>query len=164
MELIKHGCTKPLLITGADYTHRTHDRNEGFVSEYEKHGISLDGDRFIHLPYTKDSFTASREIVRYLLATGFPFDSIFAVNDWRALGAYVGVQSMGQKVPQDVKIIGFDGLSPASHSILNITCIRQNIDQLAHNACVRLDALMNGQPVEKRHAIIPTDLLECQTL
>lgn len=164
MELIKHGCIKPILLMGADYTHRTSDRNSGFISEYGKHGITIEDDRFIYLTLSKDAFTGSREMIRYLIATEFPFDSIFAINDWRALGAYVGVQSMEKSVPQDIKIIGLDGLSPASYSILNITCIRQNIDQLAENACVRLDALMNGQTIEQKHVIVPTDFLSGQTL
>lgn len=164
MELIKHGCKKPILIMGADYTHRTRDRNGGFSSEYEKRGIAIEDDRFIYLPLQKDPFTGSREMIRYLIATEFPFDSVFAINDWRALGAYAGAQSMGQSIPQDIKIIGFDGLSPASHSILNIACIRQNIDQLAENACVRLYALMNGQAIAQKHVIVPTDFLSGQTL
>lgn len=164
MELIRSGCKHPILIVGSDCTHRTHDRNRGFVSEYEKHGITIDSDRFISLPLEKDPFTASRDMIRYLLATNFPFDSIFAVNDWRTLGAYVGVQSMGFQVPQDIKVIGFDGLSPASHSILNISCIRQNIDELARHACVRLDALMNGQPIAQKHSVVSTDFLPGQTL
>lgn len=164
MELIKHGCMQPLFIAGVDYTHRTRDRNDGFISEYKKKNIILNNDRFIYLPSIKDAFVESREMIRYLIATNFPFDSVFAVNDWRALGAYIGIESMGLKVPQDIKIMGFDGLSLASHSILNINCIRQNVDQLAHNACVQLDALMNGQPVKKKHIIIPTDVLVGQTL
>lgn len=164
MELIKNGCMQPLLVTGADCTHRTYDRNSGFLSEYEKHGVALDGDRFIYLPSAKDPFLESREMIRYLLAAEVPFDSIFAINDWRALGAYTAVESMGMKVPQDIKIIGFDGLSHAARNILNITCIRQNLDLLAGNACVLLDSLMNGQPVDKKHIIIQTDVLRGQTL
>ena len=164
MELIKNGCMQPLLVTGADCTHRTYDRNNGFLSEYEKHGVALDGDRFIYLPSAKDPFLESREMIRYLLAAEVPFDSVFAINDWRALGAYTAVESMGMKVPQDIKIIGFDGLSHAARNILNITCIRQNLDLLADNACVLLDSLMNGQPVDKKHIIIQTDVLRGQTL
>ena len=164
MELIRSGCTHPIVMTGSDCTHRTQDRNRGFVLEYEKHGIEVGSDQFIYLPLAKDAFIGSREMVRYLVATGFPFDGIFAINDWRALGAYVGVQSMGLKVPQDIKIMGFDGLSLASHSVLNISCIRQNIDELARNACVQMDALIHGRPIEKRHVIVPTYVLDGLTL
>jgi len=164
MELLKSGCTQPIIITGADCTHRTFDRNKGFFSEYKKHGIELDDDRVIFLPNSKDVFSESREIIRYLLTKNYPFDSIFAISDWRALGAYIGIQNMDLKVPQDIKLIGFDGISLASRSVLNITCIQQNVEQLAYNACVQLDSLMNGQPVKTKHVIIPTDVLMGQTL
>lgn len=164
MELIKHGCKRPILITGANCTHRTHDRSNGFRSEYEKIGVKLDDEQFIFVPMVKDAFTESREITRYLLTKNFSFDSIFAISDWRALGAYTGVQSMGLNVPQDIKIIGFDGISLATRSILYITCIQQNVEQLAYNACVQLDSLMNGRPVAKKQVIVPTDVLVGHTV
>lgn len=164
IELIKHDGRKPIMITGPECTHRTMDRNRGFTAEYEKRGIKLDEERFIYLPNFKDVFSESREMVRYLLTKNYDFDSIFAIGDWRALGAYSGVESMGRKIPEDIKIIGFDGISLASKSVLNITCIQQNVDQMAHNACAQLDALMKGEKVKQKHVIVPTGILTGQTV
>lgn len=164
LELLGHGCTRPILINGIERSHRTYERNQGFMSEYAKKGIHLEEERFVYLPTTKDAFAESQDIVRYLLMKDFPFDGVFAVSDWRALGAYMGVKSMGKSIPQDIKIIGFDGISLASRSVLNITCVQQNVSQLAYTACHQLECLMNGQAVKNKHVIVPTGILQGQTV
>lgn len=164
LELIKHGCRKPIVINGAERTHRTDDRNNGFILEYKKQGIGIEDDCFIYLPGFKDTFSETQEIVKYLLTKGFDFDSIFAISDWRALGAYNGVKSMGLNVPEDIKLIGFDGISLASSSLLNITCVQQNIEQLADSVCTQLDTLLKGESVVKKHVVVPTGILAGQTL
>lgn len=71
---------------------------------------------------------------------------------------------MEKRVPQDIRLIGFDGISLASGSVMNITCIQQNVEQLSNNACVLLDALMGGQSIPKKHIVIPTGVLTGVTL
>ena len=164
LELLNHGCTRPILINGIERSHRTFERNQGFISEYEKKGIHLEENHFLYLPSIKDAFSESQDIVRYLLTKNFPFDGVFAVSDWRALGAYMGVKSMGKSIPKDIKIIGFDGISLASRSVLNITCVQQNVSQLAFNACRQLECLIDGQTVKNKHVIVPTGILPGQTI
>ncbi len=164
VELLNHGCTHPILINGIERSHRTYERNQGFISEYKKRGIHLEEDRFVYLPATKDAFSESQDIVRYLLMKDFLFDGVFAVSDWRALGAYMGVKSMGKSIPKDIKIIGFDGISLASRSVLNITCVQQNVSQLAYSSCQQLEALMGGKTVKNKHIVVPTGILPGQTV
>ena len=71
---------------------------------------------------------------------------------------------MGKSIPKDIKIIGFDGISLASRSVLNITCVQQNVSQLAYSSCQQLEALMGGKTVKNKHIVVPTGILPGQTV
>ncbi|MDZ7721229.1 MAG: LacI family DNA-binding transcriptional regulator [candidate division KSB1 bacterium] len=47
--------------------------------------------------------------------TGGTFDGLFTMTDVLAVGAYKAIKSTGRKIPDDVAVIGFDGLSYAPY-------------------------------------------------
>ena len=164
LELIAKGCKAPLLLTSSSDSIRSQSRCRGFFQEFSKAGIELDQEeRTKFMPLIKNVFEESRELIRYLIAKGYEFDSVFAISDWRALGVYSAVQSMNRKVPDDIRIIGFDGISLACRSVLRITSIQQNTRLLAQNACDMLMKLMQGEEIPEKHVIIPVDVMEGQT-
>lgn len=163
-ELIKKGCKKPVVLTGAHSTHRSEDRLNGFVAEFASNGIILGKEQIISLPGLKNFVTESQEMVHYLVTKGMEFDSIFATNDGIALGAFVGAQKLGLALPEKVKLIGFDGISAACTEVLNISCIQQNVKLLTRNACELLLKLIAREPVTERRIIVPTSILPGQTL
>ena len=55
------------------------------------------------------SAAAARETVRQVWAEG-PFDAVFCGTDLLAIGAIKGFNDIGVRVPDDVQIIGFDGI------------------------------------------------------
>lgn len=163
-ELYRKGCRQPILLGSSSISHRMRQRFEGFRAEFLKHGIELDEDRIIKTPRVREVLDESKQAIRYLISSGFPFDGVFAISDWRALGAYLSLTEMGIRVPEDVRIIGYDGVSTATQSILNITSIQQDIRQIAANARDLLVKQMNRQPIEERRIVVPTSIMNGQTI
>jgi len=161
--LFNQNCRKPIIITGNNPSRRSEERKNGFFDEFKEAGITLDSENIIEVQTGTDGFTVTRETVRYAIAKGMDFDSIFAISDWRALGAYTGVITMGKRVPEDIRIIGFDGLSLACKTV-GITSIQQNTPRLAQCSCNQLLKLIAGEDVEDKHIVIPTGILQGQTL
>ena len=162
-ELINKGCRTPIILTSADPTHRGWDRINGFRSIMEKHGLEMKKEQIVYLPYIKHHFLESRDMVQYLITKGMDFDSIFAINDWRSLGALVGVQNCGLTVPKDIRIVGFDGISMVCNTIMNITSIQQNTRLLARNACTLLEKQLYREKSEELRIIVPPNLVVGQT-
>ena len=162
-ELFSRGCRRPVLLTGVHTTRRSDDRRRGFVEEYAAHGIAIRDEQIVALPGIQSHVTESQEMTRYLVTKGFDFDGVFAMSDGRALGAYMGVVKMGLRVPDDVRIVGFDGVSDACARVLNITCVQQNVPLLARRACETLMRLMEREPVEEKRVIVPTNILPGQS-
>ena len=150
--------------SGSIVSHRTRERLEGFRSEYGKHGIELGEDRIIQTQRVRNAMEESKQMIRYLISTGFEFDGVFAISDWRALGVYLALNELDIKIPEEVRIIGYDGVSAATRTVLNITSIRQDIDQIAKCAVELLAAQLANKPIGKKRVIVPVSILSGQTL
>lgn len=163
-ELYRKGSRNPILLGSNIISHRMRERFENFRAEYRKHGIELGEERIIRTPRVREVLDESKQAIRYLISTDYAFDGIFAISDWRALGAYLALAELGIRVPEEVRIIGYDGVSVASRTILNITSIQQDIQQIVFHACDLLLRQMERQPIEKKRIIVPTSILTGQTL
>lgn len=120
--------------------------------------------RVIQTLRVRNAMEESKQTIRYLIGTGYEFDGVFAISDWRALGVYLALNELGVKIPDEVRIIGYDGVSAATRTVLNITSIRQNIEQIAKCACELLVAQLEKRPIEKKRVIVPVSILSGLTL
>jgi DNA-binding LacI/PurR family transcriptional regulator len=62
-----------------------------------------------------------------LMASGRPFDAIFAASDLIAIGAMRALAGAGLNVPRDVAVVGFDNIPAASLTSPPLTTIQQDI-------------------------------------
>ncbi|PKI91640.1 LacI family transcriptional regulator [Actinomycetales bacterium SN12] len=72
--------------------------------------------------------------MRDILARGGEFDAVFGLNDTLALGAMRVLQETGRRVPDDVSVIGFDGLDEAAYSIPSLTTVDPGRSWIAKTA------------------------------
>ena len=111
---------------------------------------------------TMESKKNLKKIINQLIKKGVTFDGIFATNDWRAYGALVALQENGIKVPEQVKLIGFDDIFIASTSHPTLSTIRQDTPALAKTACDLLLDLMNKEDnteeLQKRY-VLPVEII-----
>src|SRR5699024_11649467 len=71
--------------------------------------MSVNEELIINLK--KTHFNNAKDAINKLLEKNIKFDGIFAVNDWLALGALYSLKDNNFKIPEDVKIVGFDNVS-----------------------------------------------------
>ncbi|ALX65746.1 LacI family DNA-binding transcriptional regulator [Microbacterium sp. XT11] len=84
------------------------------------------------------------ETMREILARGVEFDAVFGLNDTLALGAMRVLQVAGRRVPDDVAVIGFDGLDEAEYSIPSLTTVDPGRDWIAKTAVATLLERIGG--------------------
>ncbi|MUG43483.1 LacI family DNA-binding transcriptional regulator [Paenibacillus woosongensis] len=72
-------------------------------------------------------------------------DGIFAANDIMAIGAIKAAYQLGKKVPEDIAIIGFDGISLSKATTPELTTIEQPIYEMGEKATKLLVSLMEQQ-------------------
>jgi DNA-binding LacI/PurR family transcriptional regulator len=70
----------------------------------------------------------------HLLATDPRITGLVVANDLSALGAVVAAQESGRRVPHDLSIVGFDGMSLAALGSLTLTTMAQPLEQMGREA------------------------------
>ena len=100
---------------------------------------------------------------RVLLERCPELTAIFAVSDVMALGAIRALRDIGKRVPEDISVVGYDGLVTGQYSLPRLTTVRQDTQQLAERG---VDALLRGiarnsPPV---HELVPFQLIEGESV
>ncbi|MGN7979231.1 LacI family DNA-binding transcriptional regulator [Microbacterium sp. 22195] len=118
-------------------------RLEGYRQALDAAGIRFDDDI---IGYTTLWHRANgADSMRELLARGAEFDAVFGLNDTLALGAMRVLQEAGRRVPDDVAVVGFDGLDEAAYSIPSLTTVDPGRDWIAKTAVTTLLARIAGE-------------------
>ena len=73
------------------------------------------------------------------------------------------LEARGVRVPQDVKIVGFDDISVASLTAKPLTTIRQQTDMLGATAAEEILRLIGGAPVRAQRIQISVSLVGRKT-
>ena len=162
-ELYHKGCRKPLILNIRYVPHSVNRRIQGFLHNFEEHGVHIDEERILPPDLNKSSFDSAKDLIAYHRAKGTDFDSVFACSDWRAYGALVALRNMGARVPEDVKIIGYDGIRVSRYCDMPITTIQQNTESLCLAVCEMMWSLINHQEVAQRQVLVPIRLQEGKT-
>lgn len=94
------------------------------------------GDRETGTAGTADFNNVSGEITGKSIETtdkipAIAFDGVCCANDFAAFGVIRGLADYGIHVPQDVKVIGFDGVTSGTYTTPSLSTIQVDLDQLA---------------------------------
>ena len=83
---------------------------------------------------------------------------IFAANDLMALGAMLAVREAGLACPEDVSILGFDGIPGGIFSDPGLSTVRKPARAIGMRAVELLREQITGQ-TERRHEVLPCELI-----
>lgn len=104
-------------------------RFEGCKMAFAERNIDFDDQRdYQGVRYSaRDGYRATKQ----LLAAGRKFTAIFAIADVMALGAIRALWEEGLRVPEDVSVMGVDGLAMGEFLVPQLATIRQSIKPMA---------------------------------
>lgn len=150
--LVAHGHRK-IAVIGGDKTSSdiSRLRYEGCMLSFGEHGIAFDPQRdYRGVRFScEDGYNATRS----LLAAG-EYTAIFAFSDVMAIGAIRALWEAGKRVPQDVSVIGLDGLVLGKYLVPQLSTVRQDFKTIALRSVeILLDAVEEG--FTARHETVP---------
>ncbi len=94
-------------------------------------------------------FKAYDEIkARFKSRKDIPFDAIVCANDMMASGCLRAFNEIGVRVPEDVRIIGFDDAIVASMTSPKLSTINQDIYSQGFEAAEIVDRVLRGEKME----------------
>jgi LacI family transcriptional regulator len=155
--LIDKGCKHIAHIRGPRDVSTANERFEGFVDVITQNNLS-----YMIAESTFDP--ANSEQVAVELLKEYPhIDGIVAGNDLIAIGIVKAALQKGISIPDDLQIIGFDGISLTEMMYPSITTVAQPIYEMGKVATELLLEQMGGNPLEEKHYRLPIEIIERNT-
>jgi len=85
--------------------------------------------------------------------------AIFAVNDFRALGAIKAIQERGLRVPEDIAVVGYNDIPEASTSVPSLTTLHIPRYECGYESVRLLKQLIKGEKKEPQTIVLPGRLV-----
>lgn len=124
-------------------------------------GLSFDIDR--QCEACRYSMPNAYAATQRLMARCPDLTAIFAVSDVMALGAIRALTDAGKCVPDDISVVGYDGIVIGQYSVPRLTTIRQDSQMLAEwgvEALLR-NIVLGNRPV---HKLVPFQLIQGESV
>ncbi len=141
--LIEKGCKNIGFISSKIVNKLSNERLEGYKRALEEHGFAVDEDKIYLENYNVES---GYNGARYLLDKG-DIDGICCGNDMIAIGAIRSLKERGIRVPEDVKVIGFDNISISKYIEPPLTTIAQPIYEIGQESVKMLLSIIEKKDV-----------------
>ncbi len=155
--LIKCGCHKLLHISGVNETDMPADAREtGFVEVCEKNNISHREYKTSVKQYNEGEY---HEFLSRALSDNRDCDGVFASSDMIAAQVIQVARRHGIRIPEDMKLVGFDDTDIARLTTPTVTTVHQPVEEMMHAAVEELLMAAEGKVVPSR-TILPVRLIE----
>ena len=153
---LDHGHRRIAIVAGPAGVWTAEQRLAGYLDELAKDGLApvtvVRGDyrvpsgRQASVPIVESGATA-----------------VLAANDLMAIGLIQSCLQAGVRVPDDLSVIGFDDIPPASYLAPQLTTVRQPGREIGRAAMNALLTWLAGHTPDNRH-FLPTELVVRDTL
>ena len=133
-------------------------RYEGCRKAALQYGVEFDPDADYR--GVRFSFQDGYEAALDLLDKGRHFTAIFAIADVMAIGAIRALRDRGLRVPEDVSVVGLDGLLIGEYTVPKLSTIRQSVEELANRSVQILREQIEGAVGNRYETIAPS--MDCK--
>lgn len=140
--LIAHGYTSIGCIAGPEAIFTAEERLRGWRTAVERAGLPVEDRLIVRSEFDRDA--AYRAAIDLLSAPGAP-RALFVSSDEQAFGVLRASAKLGLRVPEDLALIGFDGLHHSQSIVPRLATMRQPFQRFGELAV----DLVHQQPPPK---------------
>ncbi|MBQ1844261.1 MAG: LacI family DNA-binding transcriptional regulator [Lachnospiraceae bacterium] len=163
--LIDKGHRRIAIISGlkGDYSVGG-QRLRGYKKALEGAGIPIDDDLIGYMREDIPEFTTENgyAVAKELLQRT-DFTALYCISDMTAIGAYKAISEAGLSIPDDLSVIGFDGIDLGRFTIPALTTIKQPKDEMVKSSVDLLMKAIKGDDTP-RQLFYPASLLERESV
>lgn len=150
-------------ILGGDFalSDISRQRYQGCMHSFEKKRMTFDMQKYYQK--SRFSYQDSYEAMKKLLRKAKDLTVVFAMSDVMAIGAIRALIDSGKRVPEDISVMGFDGITMAEYYNPKLTTIQQQYQILADKSVEILLHGINGglMPI---HEVVPFHLFQGESV
>ncbi len=153
--LLDGGHRRYAFIAGTANTSTSNDRQRGFLDRLAERGAPPPLVERGDFHYEGGFAAAGR-----LFARDDPPDAVFCANDVMAVGAMDLIRGVrGLRVPEDVSVIGFDGIAASGWPSYDLTTMEQQIERMTSEAMEILMARIADPSLPPETRFVPAQLV-----
>jgi LacI family transcriptional regulator len=154
--LVDLGHTRVGMIAGSPQTSSGQARRDFFEKALATHGLVLE-ERFIRV--AEPSFRGSESAARSLLSMEESPTAVFCASDTIAITTLDVARQMSLEVPTDVSVVGFDDIDAAGWSMVDLTTVRQDVNDQCTLALSMLLDRVEGYQGSARSRVCGVELV-----
>jgi DNA-binding LacI/PurR family transcriptional regulator len=133
------------------------DRFQGYLRALRAAGITYDPAWLLE---GEPTVSGGYALLHELLARPGPQPTaVFCISDLRAIGALRALYEAGIRVPEDMAVVGFDGILLGQFTTPALTTMNQPREEMGRLAADMLFHLLEGQPPLPSERVLAAELL-----
>ncbi|MBF2464396.1 LacI family DNA-binding transcriptional regulator [Listeria welshimeri] len=155
--LIHAGAKSPVIFMHSRQSSSAKERLKGFQDALKKNNIQMNPELSIFtIDLQKPDY--QKNIATFVQKTK-KIDGIFAINDHIAIELLNFLPTIGKKIPDDIKLIGFDDTPQCNYTIPKLSSVKQNIPEIAQITVDNLISIIKNPEQQKQITeIVPVEL------
>ena len=138
-------------------SHAAHTRYKGCEKAFAEQGMKLEPGRQYRSAFfsMEEGYHAMEQLFEHMP----DLTAVFAMADVLAVGAIRAIRDRGLRVPEDVSVIGFDGIELGNYLSPRLTTVRQARERIADRSLeILLSDIAGERPAV--HELLPFDIVE----
>lgn len=146
--LVQRGAKKIAFLPLDETSQSGGERLNGGKQALKEMGIPFDSEKvFFTRPFIENGYKNAKR----LLKSGYEFDALVCGCDMIAIGAMKALKEYGKKIPQDVKVTGYDDVELAGYLQVPLTTMHQPLYEIGYQGMqVLLERIQRPQmPIRK---------------
>lgn len=153
VHLIQRGIQKIGFVTQGPFLSSVEERWKGYAAALQNHCIKYESS----LVFRHNAARHVSEFEQYLEYT--KPEALFVQSDTVALSVKQVLEQLGYRIPQDVKLVGFDDLESVRHLDVPLTTVAQLREDIGAFSARLLCQQIEGANTARRHLVVPTRLV-----
>ena len=125
-------------------------RFQGFCDAFADRGLTFDSSDYRECRFSLEAgYNTARDYFRDHSET----TALFTMSDTVAVGAIRALKDLGKSVPEDISVVGFDGIDLCRFTIPRLTTVEQPVEEIARRSVnLLLDMMEKG--AAPRHILV----------
>ncbi|MBF2613209.1 LacI family DNA-binding transcriptional regulator [Listeria welshimeri] len=155
--LIHAGAKSPVIFMHSRQSSSAKERLKGFQDALKKNNIQMDPELSIFtIDLQKPDYQKN---IATFVQKAKKIDGIFAINDHIAIELLNFLPTIGEKIPDDIKLIGFDDTPQCNYTVPKLSSVKQNIPEIAQITVDNLISIIKNPEQQKQITeIVPVEL------
>lgn len=139
-------------------------RYEGYLAALKEKNIEFDENLVYEITEGLDHYTMENgyKAAHTLLRKAPDMTALFCIADVVAIGACRALADDGKKIPKDVSVLGFDGITNDKYFIPRLSTVRQPVDRLSSETVGKLFEMIDGTG-KPESILLPAELVVAES-